>query len=161
MKINEIFAKCEKITMSKRQDYTNNPEIDAHENFKRASMLAEWFDYTGDVSYIVLIGTKLARLSSLLNNDKKPNNESIEDTFIDLINYCALWAERRLSEDDKRSDTLNVKDVEPARVCGFCKKDQINAMYYFDGKDFCSEGCLNNYKLNIKLNQKRQEDAGE
>lgn len=95
MKVDEIFKKCEALTMSKRQDYTNNPEVDSHENFKRSAMIANWFDYDIDTAYVVLIGTKLARLSSLLNNDKTPNNESVEDTFLDLINYCALWAERR------------------------------------------------------------------
>lgn len=95
MKINEIFEKCLKVTTSKRQDYTSNPEFDAHENFKRSSLIASWFKNNDDKSYAVLIGTKLARLGSLLSTNKEPNNESIDDSFEDLINYCALWYERR------------------------------------------------------------------
>lgn len=98
VKIDQIFKKCESITMSKRQDYTTNPDVDNHENFKRSAEIAEWFSYYQDKPYAILIGIKLARLGSLLSNNKQPNNESVEDTFLDLINYCALWMER-YSED--------------------------------------------------------------
>jgi len=37
-----------------------------------------------------LIATKVARLGVLLNSDKKPNNESIEDSVLDLANYSVL-----------------------------------------------------------------------
>lgn len=92
MKIPDIFEKCWKITTSKRNDYTSS--TDNHENFKRSAELSSWFKNEQDKSYVILIGTKLARLGSLLDS-KEPNNESIDDTFIDLINYCALWMERR------------------------------------------------------------------
>lgn len=94
--------------MKKRADYTTNPEFDAHENFKRSSEIASWFSNKNDKSYAILIGTKLARLGSLLSSDRKPNNESVDDTFEDLINYCALWAERR-TEDRK---TQNERQLE-------------------------------------------------
>jgi hypothetical protein len=92
MKIEQIFKLCRKLTISKRHDYTSSS--DNHENFKRSAELASWFKNEQDKPYIILIGTKLARLSSLLDV-KEPNNESIDDSFMDLINYCALWAERR------------------------------------------------------------------
>ena len=92
MKIDEIFKKCTDLTMSKRYDYTSTD--DNHENFKRSAEIASWFKNEQDKPYVVLIGTKLARLASLLDN-KQPKNESIEDSFLDLINYCALWMERR------------------------------------------------------------------
>lgn len=92
MKINEIFEKCLSITTLKRYDYTSTE--DNHENFKRSALIASWFKSNDDKPYIVLIGTKLARLASLLDS-KEPKNESIDDSFIDLINYCALWMERR------------------------------------------------------------------
>lgn len=96
MTTQEIFKNCQKVTLSKRHDYTSG--IDNHENFKRSAELSSWFKNEQDKSYVVLIGTKLARLSSLLDT-KEPNNESIEDSFIDLINYCSLWAERRTEEE--------------------------------------------------------------
>lgn len=96
MEFPEILKKCQKINLSKRHDYTSS--TDNHENFKRSAELSSWFKNNQDKSYVVLIGTKLARLSSLLDN-KEPNNESIEDTFLDLVTYCALWMERRTEEE--------------------------------------------------------------
>lgn len=94
MKLEFIFAKCLDISKSKAQDYTSSN--DPHENFKRSAEIASWFPEK-DKSFVVLIGTKLARLGSLLSKNSKPNNESIEDSFLDLVNYCALWAEFRTS----------------------------------------------------------------
>jgi hypothetical protein len=98
MKLKELFDSCAELSMSKRQDYTNNPIADAHENFKRTAELISWFKHDQDKAYVNHIATKLARLSSLLNTERVPNNESIEDSFRDLINYCGLWAERRLNQ---------------------------------------------------------------
>ena len=92
MQLQKIFEECMKLTLSKRHDYTSS--IDNHENFKRSAEIASWFKNNDDKPYAILIGTKLARLASLLDN-KQPKNESIEDSFLDLINYCALWMERR------------------------------------------------------------------
>ena len=92
MNIPEIFKKCLKVTLSKRHDYAT--EHDNHVNFKRSAELSSWFASEQDKSYVILIGTKLARLGNLLDH-KEPNNETIDDTFMDLINYCALWMERR------------------------------------------------------------------
>ena len=92
MQLSEIFKKCEALSISKRQDYTSTD--DNHENFKRASEIVSWFARNEDKPYAMLIGVKLARLGTLLSTNKTPNNESVEDTFLDLINYCALWMER-------------------------------------------------------------------
>src|SRR4051812_1718893 len=108
MIINEIFERCQKLTMSKRHDYTSS--LDNHENFRRSAMIAGWFVSDEDKPYVVLIGTKLARLASLLVPGKVPNNESIEDTFLDLINYCALWMERRTSYTIKDKSIEACKD---------------------------------------------------
>ena len=98
MKIDQIFKRCLEISMKKRQDYTTNPNVNHHENFERSAELVSWFKHDIDKPYAVLIGTKLARLATLLSTDHAPNYEPIEDTFIDLTNYCALWAERRILE---------------------------------------------------------------
>lgn len=96
MILQEVFRKCYELSMKKRQDYTSTD--DNHENFKRSAEIASWFSANEDKPYVILIGTKLARLGSLLSSGEKPNNESIEDSFLDLINYCGLWAERRLND---------------------------------------------------------------
>lgn len=33
---------------------------------------------------------KIARINNLVDGDKKPNNESLRDSFIDLLNYSAI-----------------------------------------------------------------------
>ena len=100
MDVEKIYERALKVTMSKRQDYTTNSQADNHENFKRAAEVISWFNKDRDKAYVNHIATKLARLSALLSDYRKPKNESIEDSFIDLINYCALWAEDRLSSKD-------------------------------------------------------------
>ena len=96
MTLQELFKKALKVSLSKRADYTSG--VDHHENFKRSATVASWFRNDQDKVYAVLIATKLARLASLLDT-KEPNNESIDDTFLDLVNYAGLWAERRTETD--------------------------------------------------------------
>ena len=38
----------------------------------------------------VRLHDKVARLNNLLSNHKKPKNETIEDTFIDILNYALI-----------------------------------------------------------------------
>lgn len=38
----------------------------------------------------VRLHDKVARLNNLLTHHKKPNNETIEDTFIDILNYALI-----------------------------------------------------------------------
>ena len=94
----DILEKSKAIHLKKRGDYTSNPVADPFENFTRSSELASWFPQTYS-GFAVLIGTKLARLGALISSGRTPNNESIEDTFLDLITYCALfyafWKERK------------------------------------------------------------------
>lgn len=92
MTFDEIFKRCSEIHDSKIQDYTSTGQ--GFENFIRSGEIASWFRCDVDKPYVVLIGTKLARLASLLGA-KEPKNESIDDTFLDLVNYCTLWASRR------------------------------------------------------------------
>lgn len=90
----DFMEKARSILLSKAEDYTSG-DTTRYENFERSSHLMSWFSDDQDKAFVSLIGTKLARLGSLLSKKKKPNNESIEDSFMDLINYCALWAGNR------------------------------------------------------------------
>ena len=86
MTVEEIFEKCQKITKGKRQDYTIGP--DRNENFHRSAIIISWFAKDRDKPYAALIGTKMARLGSLLSREAKPNYESIEDNWFE---YVQLW----------------------------------------------------------------------
>ena len=85
----QLLERSKAIHFKKREDYTTNPTANPHENFERANEIISWFppEYKSFASHI---GTKLARLGSLLSTNKTPNNESLDDTFLDLVTYCGL-----------------------------------------------------------------------
>ena len=51
-----------------------------------------------DLSFVVLLATKLARLISLTGHNATPKNESILDTCTDGANYFALWGAKLTSK---------------------------------------------------------------
>lgn len=85
-----LLEEMRAIHIRKNQDYAAPDK--QFENFTRSAELITWFNRAEDIAFVALIGTKLARLSTLLNSGSEPNNESIEDTFLDLTTYCGLWA---------------------------------------------------------------------
>ena len=85
-----IIFECSNILNKKRADYS--PGEDRFSNFKFTAHLLEHFTRDEDLPYVALIGTKLSRLSELLRPGRHPFNEPVKDSFIDLINYCILWA---------------------------------------------------------------------
>lgn len=76
------------IHQKKNQDYSSSGP---YENFERSGEIASWFKSDIDKVFATLVGVKLARLGVLLSSNRKPNNESIQDSFLDLTVYCGLW----------------------------------------------------------------------
>ncbi len=72
------------IMFRKGNDYANTDRLS---NFKLAGAISGG---SAETNCLNLIATKVARLGVLLNADASPNNESIEDTLIDLANYAVL-----------------------------------------------------------------------
>lgn len=95
----ELLNKMRAIHIKKNQDYAT--EENPYSNFEFAGILAMKFKNPVDISFASLIGVKLARLQVLLGSNRGPNNESIDDTFLDLCTYCALWAVSRDYYKDK------------------------------------------------------------
>lgn len=115
----EILNRAKTIHNRKAKDYAL--ACDKFVNFNYANQVAKPFSNSYK-SFAVLIGTKLSRLSTLLSRKgKKPVNEPIEDTFVDLINYVALMAEyygdtkRKRQEDYNRSRQSKVKRTARVR----------------------------------------------
>ena len=100
--VEEILNRSKEIHLKKRADYASDPTANPFENFDRSNEIASWFPPVY-ASFAVLIGTKIARLGSLLITGKTPNNESIDDTFLDLITYCALFYAYWKEQEHKRS----------------------------------------------------------
>jgi hypothetical protein len=96
----------------KNRDYAgnNNP----FENFERAATITEWFNDPVDKSFVNLIGTKLARLSTLLNRITPPNNESIDDSFLDLATYIVLWKVYHIQKKETYKNDLIQRRIEAA-----------------------------------------------
>ena len=80
----EITEQMKSIMFAKGNDYANKDRLS---NFKLAGNIS---GLTPELNCLSLIATKVARLGVLLNNDNKPNNESINDSLLDLANYTVL-----------------------------------------------------------------------
>jgi hypothetical protein len=81
--------------MAEMHDRKNNDYASAgnpYANFEFAGQLAAGFTAPVDIAFATLIGVKLARLIELKGKGKTPRNESIQDSFLDLAVYAALWA---------------------------------------------------------------------
>ena len=80
----KLVKQMEDILLKKGNDYAN---ADRLSNFKLAGAVCQ---ITPEQQCLSLIATKVARLGILLKSGKQPNNESINDSVIDLINYGVL-----------------------------------------------------------------------
>jgi hypothetical protein len=80
----EITAQMKEILFKKGNDYANTDRLS---NFKLAGNIC---GLKAEQNCLSLIATKVARLGVLLNSNKVPNNESIQDSVLDLANYSIL-----------------------------------------------------------------------
>jgi hypothetical protein len=86
----ELHDKIMQITKSKAHDYAG---ADVLSNFKSVSNAAKelGIDVSNPTGYaLFMVVLKLARLGNLISAGKTPNNESIDDSFLDGINYFKL-----------------------------------------------------------------------
>jgi len=81
---NEVTETMRNILLSKGDDYANTDRLS---NFKLAGNIS---GLNAELNCLSLIATKVARLGVLLNSQKEPNNESINDSALDLANYAIL-----------------------------------------------------------------------
>jgi hypothetical protein len=81
--LGEFYAEKKNILKLKGEDYANE---DVLSNFKSAGAN---ISISAELQCLSLIATKVARLGNLLSG-KKPNNESISDSILDLSNYTDL-----------------------------------------------------------------------
>ena len=79
-----VVEEIRKIQLSKGGDYANEDRLS---NFKLAGSIC---GLTAEQNCLSLIATKVARLGVLLSGSAKPNNESVDDSIIDLISYGIL-----------------------------------------------------------------------
>ena len=85
-----VFKNLEKTLANKGHDYATE---DVLSNFKRLSKAATILGITLDtpIGYaLFMILMKLDRVSNLTSKGKKPKNESVKDSFGDLLGYSLL-----------------------------------------------------------------------
>lgn len=80
----QTIDKMREIMLSKGNDYANEDRLS---NFKLAGSIC---GLTPQQNCLSLIATKVARLGVLLKEKSEPNNESIEDSLVDMANYTLL-----------------------------------------------------------------------
>jgi hypothetical protein len=86
--VEDLFREQRKVLSSKGSDYAG---ADLLSNFRLAGMIVnQTSDHPDAINCLNLIGTKVARLGQLLNTKKDAQNESIQDSVVDLANYAAL-----------------------------------------------------------------------
>jgi len=65
-------------------------------NYEFAGTLGSLFKHSPlDIGFVTRIGEKLYRLSNLESSGKRPKNESIEDTELDVCVIAVLWMAAR------------------------------------------------------------------
>lgn len=131
-----IIDKVKAIHEAKNYDYSR--EDKPYSNFEFTEKFLELFGNdmpSWCIPYLALIGTKLGRLRELLKG-KVPKNESILDTFIDLVAYTGLWGARYLVIPQ---DAL--KPENSIMLCSNCLKNAIHPSFV----PFCSQGCKDGF----------------
>jgi hypothetical protein len=88
----ESLDKMRALHLRKNADYAQ--DSNPYSNFDFTEYVLSHFKSDLDKSFVWPIATKLARLANLLDS-KEPNNESIEDSFLDIAVYVLLWKARR------------------------------------------------------------------
>lgn len=87
----ELHEEEGKVLLSKGNDYASVGDV--LKNFKEVSTICDMLGidsrnlYGTHMFYIIL---KIQRICNLLFSNKKPSNESVEDTLLDLRNYIFL-----------------------------------------------------------------------
>lgn len=85
-KFHSAIKRMAELHDKKSADYAN--DANRYANFEEAASTA---GVSVEQVFLVLIGVKLARLRELTANGKTPNNESIQDTRLDLAVYSTLY----------------------------------------------------------------------
>lgn len=89
-----------KITRQTIYDYLLNNLAETYKNKNNdyGNSVADTYEKFGDLSFLVRITDKYNRLMTLCNPnapEQKVKDEKIDDTILDLANYCLLWLVER------------------------------------------------------------------
>lgn len=74
------------LVIKKQHDYGKG-NIEKYEDFMKKLLGEKYMDGAG---VLARLNDKIERLKNLYGNNKKPENESIEDTYKDIIGYSVV-----------------------------------------------------------------------
>lgn len=97
-KFKETVDKMYNITKTKNADYAGENSVDAFKNFRVIEQL--WWATT-EQWFLTRISDKFTRIINLTKQDNHVQDEKIEDTLLDMANYCILF---KLYLDSKSID---------------------------------------------------------
>lgn len=100
-KFNSLLVRMREIHARKNADYSHGSP---YSNFEEAAIAS---GTTVSQVFRTLIGIKLARLTALEKQGTAPQNESIQDTYLDLAVYAALMASYFLDAPVKKMPVLD------------------------------------------------------
>lgn len=86
-KFHAALKKMAEVHDKKSLDYANTVEDKYYTNFEEAAQTA---GVSVEEVFLTLIGVKLARLRELKRKGLTPQNESVQDSRLDLANYAVL-----------------------------------------------------------------------
>lgn len=107
----DTLTKAIDIHKRKNDDYSG--DFGPFFNFNFCEYVSTLFQNTKDKVYAVFIAVKLARLAVTLS--KPALNESVEDSFDDLIVYATIWKCDYMERNKKPniSDSYIVRETKP------------------------------------------------
>jgi hypothetical protein len=120
-RFDNLVEKLRQTLSSKGKDYASE---DVLSNFKESAERIGQKPYEQCLS---MISQKVSRLSNLFKQDRKPNNESIQDSILDLIGYSFLLD--ALVEEQGESNTPSER-LYKAGAKGLCNitREEINPL---------------------------------
>lgn len=103
-----MLKQCIELQLKKSQDYQN-----PNSNVKQAMHYRRGVDSIFDI-----MTGKMLRIQSLLESGSSPNHESLEDSFVDLINYASFavsYMRGKMEGQDPSRDMFNkpIEYVDP------------------------------------------------
>jgi hypothetical protein len=86
-----MCSKMMEITKRKNADYSGSG-VDPFANFRQVGSLVQKPDVI-EIGFITRMSDKMSRIGSFISNGTlQVKDESVEDTLLDLANYCLLFA---------------------------------------------------------------------
>ena len=84
----------------------------AAKNADYGDSVGDTYKRFGDISFLTRITDKYNRICSLIDKQADVKDESIDDTILDMANYCVLWLVEREFKKQKKPLQCNKDAIE-------------------------------------------------